>query len=70
MWHISTVPFCTASSSLQAGDDLAGGEDLDLELVVGGFGDELGEDLGRAVDRVERLREARGQAPLDLRREL
>jgi hypothetical protein len=52
---------------LQAGDDLTRGEDLDLELVAGGRGDALGHLLGRAVDGVERLGEARGEAPLDLR---
>ncbi len=35
---------------LQAGDDFAGGEGLDLEFVVGGFRDELGDHLGAAVD--------------------
>ncbi len=40
---------------LQAGDDLAGGEDADLELVVGEGRDALGEELAGAVDRVERL---------------
>ena len=49
---------------LQAGHDLAGGEDADLELVVGEGRDALGEVLARAIDRVERLGEARGQAPL------
>src|SRR5262249_62063243 len=38
---------------LQAGNDLAGGKDLDLEAVVGRFGDCLGENLGGAVDGVE-----------------
>ena len=49
---------------LQAGHDLAGGEDADLELVVGEGRDALGEELARAIDRVERLGEARGQTPL------
>jgi hypothetical protein len=51
---------------LQAGHDLAGREDLNLELAVGGVADELGKLLRRAEDRVERLREARGQPPLHL----
>ncbi len=55
---------------LQAGDDFAGREHLQLELVVRHVGDGLGEDFGRAEDRVERLREARRQAPADLRRRL
>src|SRR5262249_33069370 len=55
---------------LQAGDDLAGGEDLNLELVVGRLGDVFGEGLGGAVERVERLRKARGQAPFHLGRRL
>ena len=52
---------------LQAADDLARREGLDLEFVVGRLGHVLGEGLGGAEDRVERLREARGQAPADLR---
>ena len=51
---------------LQAGHDLAGGEDADLELVVGQAGDALGEVLARAEDRVERLGKARREAPFDL----
>ena len=43
---------------LQAGHDLARREHLDLKLVVGRFGDRLGEDLGAAIERIERLREA------------
>ena len=55
---------------LEARHDLAGGEDLDLELVVGRLGDRFGEDLGGAVDRIERFRKARGQPPLDFRHRL
>ena len=51
---------------LQARDDLAGGEDADLELVVGDCRHSLGEVLAGAIDRVERLGEARRQAPLHL----
>jgi hypothetical protein len=50
--------------------DFAGGENLDLELVVGRLGDSLGHHLGRAVQRVQRLRPAAGHAPLDRRRRL
>ena len=53
---------------LQAGHDLAGREHLDLELVVGHLGDRLGEHLRGREQRVERLREARREAPFDLRR--
>ena len=53
---------------LQARHDFAGGEHLDLEFVVGHLGDVFRQLLGAAVDRVERLREARGQAPLDFGR--
>ena len=42
----------------------------DLELVVGRLGDVLGEGLAGAVQRVERLGEARGQAPFQLRHRL
>ena len=55
---------------LQAGNDFARRKHLDLELVVGHFGDVFRQLLGAAIDRVERLREARRQAPLDLGRGL
>ena len=55
---------------LQARHDLARGEDLDLEPVVGRFGHRLGEGFRRAVDGVERFREARRQPPLELRHRL
>ena len=48
---------------LQARHDLAGGEDLDLELVVGDLGDALGEIFAAAVERIERLRPACRQPP-------
>ena len=70
VWAISTVPVPTASTAWQVPDDLAGREDLDLEVAVGRLGDVLGERLGGAVERVERFREARGQPPADLRRGL
>ena len=50
---------------LQGGHDLAGGEGADLELAVGDFRDALGDVLGRAVQRVEALRPARREAPLE-----
>jgi hypothetical protein len=55
---------------LQAGYDLARRKGLDLEFVVGGVGDVFGEGLRRAVNGIERLRKARGQAPFDLGRRL
>jgi len=48
-------------------DDLARGEDADLELAAGDCLDALGDHLGAAVDRVEALREARSTAPADAR---
>ena len=50
----------------KAGHDLAGGKNLNLEFVVGRFSHRLGEDLRRAIDGVERFREARGQPPFEL----
>ncbi len=55
---------------LQARDDFAGGEGADLELVVGHLADQLGEQLRPAVQRVERLGEARRQTPLHFRHAL
>ena len=55
---------------LQAGDDFAGREHLDLELVVGHLGDVLRHLFAAAIDGIERLREARRHAPLDLGRGL
>ncbi|MGY4352451.1 hypothetical protein ACVWXM_008944 [Bradyrhizobium sp. GM7.3] len=55
---------------LQAGNELAGREGLDLEFVVGGLGNIFRKSLSGAVDSVQRLREARGQAPFDLGRAL
>src|SRR5215470_7645643 len=52
---------------LQAGDDFAGGERLDLELVVGDVGHPLGKIFAAAIERIERLRPARGISPLNLR---
>jgi hypothetical protein len=55
---------------LQAGYDFTGREYLDLELAAGDVADGLRGGLGRAKDRVERLREARCATPLDGRRTL
>ena len=55
---------------LQARDDFAGGEGADLELAVRHLADHLGEQLGAAVERVERLGEARRQTPLHFRHAL
>ena len=55
---------------LQRRHDLAGGKDLDLELVVGRLRDVFGERLASAVQRVERLRPARGQSPFEFRRSI
>src|SRR5262249_7211133 len=40
---------------------------LDLEFVVGEIGDALGEIFGAAVERIQRLRPARGMSPPNLR---
>src|SRR5262249_51226508 len=50
---------------LKAGNDLAGGKHLDLELIVGRLGNHLRNRLGYAVERVERFRKARRQSPFD-----
>ena len=52
---------------LQAGHDFAAGEHLDLELVVGGLGDLLGQHDRAAIERIERLRPAGRHAPLQVR---
>jgi hypothetical protein len=49
---------------LQARDDLARGERADLELAVGHLADHLGEQLGAAIERIERLGKAGRQTPL------
>src|SRR5690242_16681131 len=49
-------------------DDLARGEDADLEFPARELANALGDDLGAAVDGVEALREARGATPADLRK--
>jgi hypothetical protein len=55
---------------LQARHNFAGGENLDLEFVVGGLGDALGHVFRTAVKRVERLRPAGRQPPFHFRHRL
>ena len=55
---------------LQRRHDLSGRVRGDLELAFGQLADALAEERSRAVDRVETLGEAGGEAPLDLRRSL
>ena len=55
---------------LQARNDFARREQLNLKLVVGHFRNLFRKILSGAVDRIERFREARGHAPLDLGRGL
>ena len=50
---------------LQAGDDFARCEDLDVELAAGDFLDVFRHGLRAAVNRVERFGEGRGHAPVD-----
>src|SRR5207249_10296086 len=47
--------------------DLAGGKGADGELSIGDLAHAPGDQLGAAVQRVEALRPARGEAPLDAR---
>ena len=56
--------------NLQTGDDFARRERTDLELAVRHFADDLGEEFGAAVERVERLGKARRQTPLNFRHAL
>jgi hypothetical protein len=55
---------------LEARHDFSGGEDLDLELVVGRLRDQLAHDFRAAIERIERFRPARRHAPFDLRHRL
>ena len=50
----------------KTGHDLACGEHLDLELVVGSVCYRFGKNFRRAIESVERFRETRGQPPLEL----
>jgi hypothetical protein len=56
--------------NLQARNDLACGENLDLEFVIGDFGNALREVFAAAVERIERFRPARCQSPFHFRRRL
>jgi hypothetical protein len=58
----------TASKTAGPGTISPAGEDLNLELAAGGFGNPLGHELGTTVNGIEALREARRQTPLDGRR--
>src|SRR6185437_5010780 len=51
---------------LQGGNDLAAGESLDLEFVVGGFSYVFRNRLRRAEGNVQRLRPARGATPFQI----
>ena len=55
---------------LQAGDDFAAGEGLDLELVVGGIGNVLGHYFDSTPQGVERFWPACRQTPFELRHRL
>ena len=52
---------------LEARNEFTGREDLDLEIAVRRLGHVFRQYLRTAVDRVERLGERRGEAPVDLR---
>src|SRR6266550_7534823 len=52
---------------LQRGHYFTGGEELYLKLVVGGFGNRLGQHVGSAVQRIKRFRPARRHAPFQFR---
>jgi hypothetical protein len=53
--------------SLKTGNNLTGRKSRNLEFVVSRFRDCLCENFTCAKDRIERLREARREAPFDLR---
>jgi hypothetical protein len=55
---------------LQAGDDFARGENLDLEFAVGRLAHGLGHHVGAAVNGFQRLRPTRRHPPLDDRHRL
>jgi hypothetical protein len=52
---------------LQTGNDFAARKWLNLEFVVGGFGNEFGHQFDATPEGIERFRPARRQAPLELR---
>ncbi len=70
MWPISTVPFCTASSTCRPGTISPAAKVWIWNLLSVASADHLGHHLGAAVQRVERFRPARRHAPLDLRHRL
>ena len=55
---------------LQAGDQFARSENLDLEVAVRRFGQILRQDFRPAIDGVQRLGKGRGQTPRHLGRGL
>src|SRR4030095_7045021 len=56
--------------NLQARNDLACGEHLDLEFVIGDFGNALRAVFASAVEQIERFRTARCHSPFHFRRRL
>ena len=52
---------------LQTRHDLAGGKNLNLELIVAGLGNCVGEGFPGSVNGVERFGKARGQSPPEFR---
>jgi hypothetical protein len=56
--------------NLQARNDFAGGECLNLEFVVGCLANNLGHHFGSAVKSIERFRPTGRQTPFDLRHRL
>src|SRR5258708_1548010 len=55
---------------LQSGHDFARSERLDLEFTVGDLCDAFAEIFAAAVEGIERLRPACGEAPFDFRHRL
>jgi hypothetical protein len=53
--------------AFERANNLASAVGLDFEIAIGGFSNSLRENLGSAVNCVERLRETRRAAPCDLR---
>ena len=60
---ISTVSLETASNTWKAGTISPGPKTPDLEFLVGEFSDRLAEHLAGAIERIEVLRERRGEPP-------
>jgi hypothetical protein len=55
---------------LEARHDFAGGKNLNLEFIVGDFGDALGHIFRSAVKRIQRFRPACRQTPFQFRHRL